>query len=450
MDLLDAGGADSIEPSKPDHSPRAQVIPPALARLPIHFFTIGILSLACVGLAAVLVMPEAVRFFYQPKVLALVHTLTLGVITAVMMGVMYRYVPALVHRPISFSRLAHPQLLLFVVGVVGMIAHFAIGSWVGLWWSATAVLLSVVLFALCQLPILWPGLGKGVAETGMFLAVCYLLCAAVLGLLMGVGEAYGFAWGDLQRMLGAHVVFAAIGWVTLTICAASYRFIPAFLLPTVKLPSAALWQICALALSVAGLGLTLLFGAAGVDFWAAAVALSLIAYLLVLHRLIRSRRMKIDWGMRHAQTGAAWLVVAIVLGTAVAWKGGWSEDGVRLAGAFGAAGLLGWMINFIIGMSYQLFPGFVSRVRFALDWPAVTIAELSVTRMHLFVFAFYNCGVGLVVIAFLAASPQLALWGSLLLAGGTSLYACTTIWGLSFAYRKSLPARASTALRVLG
>jgi hypothetical protein len=251
-------------------------------------------------------------------------------------------------------------------------------------------------------------------------------------------------------MLGAHVVFAAIGWVTLTMCAASYRFIPAFLLPTVKLPSAALWQIGVLAISVAGLGLTLLFGVGGAVLWAAAVALSLIAYLLVLHRLIHSRRMKIDWGLRHAQTGAAWLVVAIVLGAAVAWRSGWSEDGAHLTGALGAAGLLGWMINFIIGMSYQLFPGFVSRVRSALGWPAVTIAELSVPRMHPFVFVLYNCGTGLVVIAFLVASSDLALWGSILLAGGTSLYACTTIWGLSFAYRKSLPASANSPLRVLG
>ena len=92
MGFLNTRAADSVETSKYDHSRHAQVISSAQARLPIHFFTIGILSLACVGLAAVMVMPVAVRFFYQPRVLALVHTLTLGVITAVMMGVMYRYV----------------------------------------------------------------------------------------------------------------------------------------------------------------------------------------------------------------------------------------------------------------------------------------------------------------------------------------------------------------------
>ncbi len=304
--------------------------------------------------------------------------------------------------------------------------------------------------AKCRIPTLHIDRGRAVWDARGVTLASLLVSLPVLGLVMGLGEAYGYTWGDLRRMLGAHVVFAAIGWVTLTICAASYRFIPAFLLPTVKLPSAARWQIGGLALSVAGLGLTSLFDVVGVAFWAAAVALSLIAYLLVLQRLIRSRRMKINWGIRHAQIGAVWLVVAIVLGTAVAWKGGWSEDGARLAGTLAAAGLLGWMINFIIGMSYQLFPGFVSRVRSALGWPAVTIAELSVPRMHPFIFVLYNCGAGLVVIAFLVVSPPLALWGSLLLAGGTSLYASATVWGLSFAYRKSLPLSANAALRVLG
>ncbi|MGH7814478.1 MAG: hypothetical protein ACREQI_10825 [Candidatus Binataceae bacterium] len=449
MAVSEAGGAEAAAPSTRGHSQRAAVIPPALVRLPIYFFAMGAFSLAGVGIGALVAMPAAVRFFYQPGVLALVHALTLGVITAVIMGVMYRYVPALVHRPISFPRLAYPQLVLFVVGAAGMIAHFAIGNWIGLWWSAAAVLLSIVLFALCLLPILRPGLGQGVAETGMFLAICYLLCAAALGVLMGLGEAYGFAWGDLPRMLGAHVVFAAIGWVTLTICSASYRFIPAFLLPTIELPSAAVWQLLALALSVAGLGLTLFFGVAGADFWAVAIDLSLIAYLLLLYRLIRSRRMTIDWGIRHAQAGAAWLAAAIILGAAVAWTGAWSEEGARLAGALGAAGLLGWIVNFIIGMSYQLFPGFVSRVRSTLKWPAATIAELSVRRLHPLVFALYNGGAVLIAIAFLAASPRLAFWGSLLLAAGTSLYALTTIWVLSFAYRTSLPASARKALRVL-
>jgi len=56
----------------------------------------------------------------------------------------------------------------------------------------------------------------------MFAAICFLLFAASLGLLMGIEEARGFIFGNLVTTLGGHVTFAAIGWVTLAICAASY------------------------------------------------------------------------------------------------------------------------------------------------------------------------------------------------------------------------------------
>jgi hypothetical protein len=443
-----------------DHQPHATgtghhaaqpsaLIPPAVVRLPIYFFVISAVSLASVGVAAIAVMPDAVRLFYQPKVLALVHTLTLGVITAAIMGVMYRYAPALAHRPIPYPRLARAQLVLFLLGTIGMIGHFAVGNWIGLWWSATGVLLSVVLFAVCLLPVLRGGVGKGVAETGMFFSICFLLCAGALGLSMGIEEAYGFVWANLPRMLGAHIIFAALGWVTLTICAASYRFIPAFLLPSVKLPNAAMWQIDALALTVAGLALSLLFALAGVAFWAAAVAASLLMYLVILFRLVRTRRMKIDWGLRHAQAGGVWLVATIILGVVVAWLGAWTHQGARWAAAFGAAGLLGWVVNFIMGMSYQLFPGFVTRVRAGLGWRSVTTLEISVPRSHPLTFVLYNAGVVIVVIAFASKTPQLAALGSILIAGAALLYAAVSLWTLSFAYRRSLPTSAINPLRVI-
>jgi len=75
----------------------------------------------------------------------------------------------------------------------------------------------------------------------MFAAICFLLFAASLGLLMGIEEARGFIFGNLVTTLGGHVTFAAIGWVTLA--ATSYRFIPAFILPKNLLPRIALWQV---------------------------------------------------------------------------------------------------------------------------------------------------------------------------------------------------------------
>jgi hypothetical protein len=318
-----------------------------------------------------------------------------------------------------------------------MVADFAIGYWTGLWWSAALVLTSVVLLALNLLPLLWSGIGDGVAETGMFAAICFLLLAGSIGLLMGIEEARGFVFGNLVMTVGAHVTFGAIGWVTLTICAASYRFLPAFILPTKPLPRIALWQIFALVVATLGLGISLLLGMPGAWGWGLAVAGALLGYAAVMTTLIRSRRMPIDWGTGHALAGMCWLIVALALGLITLWFGGWSAEGAPFSGALATAALLGWAGNFIIGMSYQLFPGFVVRVRTASGFPALTIAEMSVPRLRPFVLLAFNTGLSAIVAAFMVGMPALGSAGGWLVLIAALPFMVTTCWTLSFAYRAS-------------
>jgi len=432
----------------PDHTGQVAVIAQVTVRLPIHFFVISVLWFTYGSILLPSMAPRAVHFFYQPGVLSLVHVFALGFITSAIMGVMYRYVPALIRRSVAYPRLALFQFALYVIGVAGMVSHFALGSWTGLWWSAALVLASVILFAVNLVPLLWVGLGRGVAETGMLAAIGFLVLAASLGLLMGIEEARGFVLGNLVTSLECHVTFAAIGWVTLTICAASHRFIPAFILPERPLPRIALWQVVALAVATLGLGTSLLMGWPGISGWSLAAAGALIAYAVIVATLVGSRRIAIDWSLGHALAGVLWLIVAIVLGQAVTWLGGWSVEGTPFASALTTAVLLGWAGNFIIGMSYRLFPGFVARVRAALRFPALTIAELSVSWPRPFILLGFNAGVTAIVAAFMLRAARLAAVGGWLVLGAVVLYAAIISWTLSFAYRASAtPSRKS--LRVM-
>jgi hypothetical protein len=168
----------------PNYSRRAVAIVPVTIRLPIHFFIFSILWFIYGSILLPWLTPRALHLFYQPGVLSLVHVFTLGFITSAIMGVMYRYVPALVRRPVAYPGLAQFQFVAYAIGVAGMVSHFALGSWTGLWWSAALVLASIILFAINLLPLLWAGLGRGVAETGMFVAIGFLILAALLGLLI--------------------------------------------------------------------------------------------------------------------------------------------------------------------------------------------------------------------------------------------------------------------------
>ena len=405
-----------------------------IARLPIHFFAVAVAFFALAVVAAPWVVGVLIDYFYQPLVLALTHTITLGWITAAMMGVMYRYVPALTKRPLRFPRLALLQLWLFVIGVMGMVAHFVIGYWIATWLAAAVVVVSVALFALNMLLCLAPAGRRGVAETGMLLAV---------------DKTFGFLHGSVITNLAGHAHLAALGWVSLTICAVSYRMVPAFLLPEIELPRAATWQLYGLAVSVAGLAIALLGGIGGAPIWSTAVLLALLAYVAVLGSLVRNRRMPIDWTMRHALAGVVSLVLAAGLGLSLMLIDAGSAVGSRVAGAYGVVGLLGWVTNFIVGMSYKLFPGFIAGLRETAGWPKLAITELSLPRYRPFVFFSLNVGVLALTIGLIAAQATLARFGTIIIALGGLLYVSVMAWSLSYAYRPSVPQTASDPLRIL-
>ncbi|HZO81745.1 MAG TPA: hypothetical protein VFB33_08620 [Candidatus Binataceae bacterium] len=412
----------------------------AAALVPVNFFILAVLFFAVGIAAAPLLVPRVVaNYFYGPWQLAIVHTFTLGWITASIMGVMYRYAPALVRRPLPFPRLAVAQLVLFFIGASGMVSHFAIGIWLGIWLAALVMLASVVLFAVNLLPLLWPQLGAGVAETGMFAAIWFLLAAATLGLLLAMDKSYGFMGGSLLTNLGAHAALAAAGWVTVAICAVSYRMLPAFILPAVPLPRAAIYQLYALIVGVVGLAATLLAGVRGATVWAVLIALSLLAYLATMARLMRTRRMALDWTARHALAGFVWLGASAAAAVALAGGGASSLEGSRLAAAFGAAGLLGFFSNFIIGMSYHLFAGFVVRARSAAGWVAVRAESLGTARPRLFVFVAFNAGVLALSAGLMAGAATVGTAGAALAALGGLVYAAVTLRTLSFAYRSAAP-----------
>jgi hypothetical protein len=407
-----------------------------IGRLPIHFFTSAVIWFACGVIAAPFLVGQIVDFFYQPPILALVHTFTLGWITASIMGVMYRYVPALTRHPIAYPRVAQWQLALFIIGTIGLVSHFANGIWAGTWFSAGILIVSVAMFAINMMPCLYSRLGRGVAETGMFLSTCFLFIAASIGFVLSLDKTYNFLGGDVLTNLASHVHFAAIGWVTLTICAVSYRLLPAFLLPKLHLPGSAMWQLWALAIAAIALGVTLVLGLPGAIFWSFAIAAALLAYMFTIGRLVRSRRMPIDFTALHAIAGIVWLMLAIVCGLILAVIGPHGVMGSRIASAYGTTGLLGWISNFMIGMSYQLFPGFVAHARSAAGWRAITVAKLSIKRPRGLIFITYNAGVAVLVAGFMLSCVGLAQIGAAGIALGGIAYSSITLWTLSFAYRE--------------
>lgn len=419
------------------------------ARLPIHFF-ISAVALFGLGVAAVpWVIGDLMEFFYHPRILATTHTFTLGWISSAIMGVMYRLVPAMTKRPLRYPRLARWQFGLYIFSATGLMAHMLLGAWPPTWMAAAVIVLSVVFFAMNMLYCLGPAWHRSAPETGMCMSIVFLLLAATLGFLLAFDKSRGFLPGNVITNLASHAHLAALGWVSLTICSISYRMAPAFLLSELTLPRLAVWQLYGLAVGVAGLAMSLLGWIPGASVWSVVIMLALLIYVGVLSTLVRNRRTPIDWTMRHAMAGMVCLLLAVGLGFSLLWIDPDSALGNRIAGAYGVLGLLGWVTNLIVGMSFKLFPGIVVGVRERRGWSTLPITGFSLLRWRPFVFVSLNIGVLTLAAGLITAQAAIAQPGALILALGGLVYVAVMGRTLSYAYRASAPQAAADSLRLL-
>lgn len=425
---MNARPASSGEAPHPIHD-----VGHAAALVPPCYFAVALLSFAISLAAAPFLAPTLADYFYQAHILAVVHGLTLGWISATMLGVLYRYVPALAKAKLPYPRLAVVQTLLFLSGAAGLIASFWTGQWVSTAWAAACLVLAAILAGVNLWPLLLRAPRFGVAEIGVLTATLFFVAAATLGTLLALDKQSSFLGGSMLTNLGAHVHLAAVGWVAVTLCALSFRLLPAFLLPTVQFPETARWLIGVLSAAVILLVASLLVQSRLSPVFAVVVGVTLLAYLATLGRVAASHRMPIDWTARHAMAGGFWLFATVAAGCTLAFVGAQTNIGARLAAAYGVGGLLGWISNLIIGISYKLFPGFIAGARVELGKAKVLVNQLGVPeRSKPFVFILYNLGVLATVGALLAANVTALVFATSLLAGSALLYAALSLRTVSF------------------
>ncbi|MBI4516199.1 MAG: hypothetical protein HY699_10345 [Deltaproteobacteria bacterium] len=383
------------------------------------------LCMACAGVAfltgwllVVLAAPDMVAFFYQPRVLAITHTFTLGWISLSMIGVLYQYVPSLTKSPLAYPRLAGLQVGLFILGAAGMVAHFWMGRLNGMAWSAGVVLASVLLFAGLLAPSLARAPRYDATVIGISVAVASFVGTAALGVLYAIDKVYPFLAGSVLSNIAAHAHLGLLGWITLTICAVSYRMVAAFLLPEVLFPAATRRQILLLAGLMPVLLTTLLSRWQTATFVVGClVAIALAWYVIILWRLLQGRRMPVDWTLAHVLAALVHLAAAIGCGLAlVVLVDPGSALGNRLVLAYGIFALSGWISNFIIGMATRMVPGLVGK----------GARPLLSERGRALLFGLLNAGIAAAAMAALSASaPALRLAALLPLAAG--LLFCTTL-----------------------
>jgi len=278
--------------------------------VPLRYLLASAAAFVLAAPGVVWLAPELAGHYYHPRVVALTHTVTLGWITLAIMGASYQLIPIVLGRQVWSQRLARWQFWVLLLATSGMVAHFYIGTWLGLVMAAGLLAIGVALHLVNVALSL-----RGVERWGFtgrlgVLAYAGLALTVVFGLLLGFDHIIKFVSTDFFPTLHAHVHLALLGCVMPMVLAVAARVYPMFLLA----PEPRGWpeplQFWGLAAGVPAVVLGLLLGhPAAVIAGALAVAAAAGGHLAWVVAMARHRRRpRLDRGLRLA---LAYIVVVL-------------------------------------------------------------------------------------------------------------------------------------------
>jgi hypothetical protein len=190
--------------------------------LPLLYFAFAHLCFA-LSFAVLLVRPDLPgAFFHHPRMIAVVHLVTLGWISGSILGAFYIVGPLALRLPLRPGWRDRAAFGSFAAGVIGMLAHFWIGEYSRMAWAALLVLAAVLHVALRA----WLGLPAApvpwAVKLHVALAFGNMILASMFGVLIGLNRMYGWLeWSPMSAAF-AHAHLAAVGWAVMMVIGLSY------------------------------------------------------------------------------------------------------------------------------------------------------------------------------------------------------------------------------------
>jgi hypothetical protein len=432
---------------------------PRHTRLPLLYFGLAHVALAAAFGALAFQPARFAGFFYQPRMIAVVHLVTLGWISASILGALYMIAPMALRARLPAGRLDFAAWGVYAFGVLGMVAHFWLDSPKGMVWSAGTVTLGLLWVAARTAIVLAPAPVPGGVKLHFFLAFANVLIAATLGVLLGLNKVEPVLGGFVMTNVYAHAHMAALGWATMMVMGAGYRLLP-MLLPS-AMPAGRLVALGAVLLEAGVLGLfssfllrSRLTGVFALLVVAGlAVFLSRVAWMKRHPKPAPKELVRPDWGVLHALQALLYLAAAAGLGIALAFSNdpAWT---LKAAPVYGTLGLVGFLSQIVVGVQQRLLPIYAwMRAYQGVDFTEQPLSPHAtpVRPLQALVFALWTAGVPLLALGL--GLERVPLLG----AGGSALFAAVVLGGLAnlLTFRRArrpggLPARASGATPAAG
>jgi len=319
---------------------------------------------ACLAIALTVLALRPVElggFYYHPRLIALVHLVTLGFITSSILGALYLVCPLAFRLPLPETRADLIVSVSWIVAVSGIASHFWLGRYMGMAWAGGMALLTPlwvggrVLLGLRRAPV------PIEARLPVALAILNLYVAGGLGILLALNKTNPILPFSQLDAVHAHLHLGAVGFATLMVVGVGYRILPMVLPAAMPRGGLALASGLVIESGVLGLAAALLFSKALVPTFASLTLLGLalfvsrVAFMLRNRRPAPAERARPDWPLLHVLQALAYLVASCILGFVLAVSPP-SDGSLRVALAYGVCGLLGFLCQLIVGVESRLLP----------------------------------------------------------------------------------------------
>ena len=309
-------------------------------------------------------------YFYHPLMIGVVHLVTLGWISASILGAIFIVGPLALRMPMPVGRLDYWAFGFYSIGLTGMVSHFWIEQYSGMVWSAGMVLLAVGHVTSRVIRQLYHSRIPIGIRLHVGLACVNLLIAGILGLLLGTDREVDIVPGFVITNVYAHAHMAGLGWATLMVVGIGHRLLPMVLPSAMPEGPRTIISVGLIQVGVVGLFVTLLVaGHAGLVWTLLALGgvvtfLSTVLWMRKHPRPAPPARPRPDWGVGHAGQSLFYLFVASGIGVfmvaspVAAWT-------ARLAMLYGVLALVGFLSQIVVGMENRILPLFQWHTRFA-------------------------------------------------------------------------------------
>ncbi|WP_273729280.1 hypothetical protein [Brucella gallinifaecis] len=305
-----------------------------------------------------------------PETLIVVHIIAIGWLSLLMCGALLQFVPVLVAKPLQWSTIGLPALIILLMGLCGLIVGFGGMSGIAdlpLWLLPLAAMFLMFGFALIigmLSKTLWGARPLTLPARFVSVGLVCLSFVTVLGslftLLLSGMLKQDFLLEIASSGLPAHAILGLGGWITFTAMGVSYRLLTMFMLApeTKKRTTHLVWMTGSIALAL--VAFAAFFVNSGYVRFDIAMAIGLVLgvtsiglYGRDIHSIYSQRKRKsIELNSAASIPAYAAMLISLPVGIALVWIG--RTDGLIAALVY--LFTFGWLTGLSLAQLYKIVP----------------------------------------------------------------------------------------------